>query len=55
MNIFIRLLRYLLVAFLLLGGALLADQKEDWIPITQQDLQIKEVPGNPGTGGRSQA
>lgn len=23
-------------------------QKEDWLPITQQDLQIKEVPGNPG-------
>lgn len=22
-------------------------QKEDWLPITQQDLQIKEVPGNP--------
>lgn len=26
----------------------LADQKEDWQPITQQDLQIKEVPGDPG-------
>lgn len=23
-------------------------QKEDWIPITPQDLQIKEVPGDPG-------
>jgi hypothetical protein len=23
-------------------------QKEDWLPITPQDLQIKEVPGNPG-------
>ncbi len=24
-------------------------QKEDWLPITQQDLQYKEVPGAPGT------
>jgi hypothetical protein len=23
-------------------------QKEDWIPITPQDQQVKEVPGNPG-------
>ena len=23
-------------------------QKEDWLPITQQDLEIKQVPGNPG-------
>lgn len=23
-------------------------QKEDWLPITPHDLQIKEVPGNPG-------
>jgi hypothetical protein len=23
-------------------------QKEDWLPITPQDLQVKEVPGNPG-------
>lgn len=23
-------------------------QKEDWLPITQQDLQVKQVPGTPG-------
>ena len=23
-------------------------QKEDWLPITQQDLEIKQVPGSPG-------
>jgi hypothetical protein len=23
-------------------------QKEDWLPITQHDLEIKQVPGNPG-------
>ena len=23
-------------------------QKEDWLPIAQKDLQVKEVPGNPG-------
>jgi len=23
-------------------------QKEDWLPITQQDLEIRQVPGNPG-------
>src|ERR1700674_494152 len=23
-------------------------QKEDWLPITQQDQQVKEVPGTPG-------
>jgi hypothetical protein len=23
-------------------------QKEDWLPITQQDLEMKQVPGNPG-------
>src|SRR5262252_2966613 len=45
----IRPLRYLLLVFLFSGCALFADQKnEDWLPITQQDLQIKEVPGNPG-------
>ncbi len=48
MNISIRLIRYLLVGFLFFGSALFADQKEDWLPVTQQDLQIKEVPGNPG-------
>src|SRR5438270_4258236 len=23
-------------------------QKEDWLPITQHDLEMKQVPGNPG-------
>src|SRR3981081_4140162 len=23
-------------------------QKEDWLPVTAQDLQVKEVPGDPG-------
>src|SRR5258708_29111745 len=23
-------------------------QKEDWLPITQEDLQLKQVPGDPG-------
>src|ERR1700682_3650374 len=23
-------------------------QKEDWLPLGQKDLQVKEVPGNPG-------
>jgi len=23
-------------------------QKEDWLPVTQQDLEIKQVPGSPG-------
>ncbi len=23
-------------------------QKEDWLPVTAQDWQIKDVPGNPG-------
>jgi Domain of Unknown Function with PDB structure (DUF3857)/Transglutaminase-like superfamily len=26
-------------------------QKEDWLPITQKDLDIKQVPGNPGADG----
>jgi hypothetical protein len=39
--------------FLALAGSLTIPllgfaQKEDWLPITPQDLQIKEVPGNPG-------
>lgn len=31
-----------------LTASLLFAQKEDWLPITPEDLQIKEVPGDPG-------
>ena len=43
-----RIARYLSLAvcFLLPLGALA--QKEDWLPVTPQDLQYKEVPGNKG-------
>src|SRR5215831_20367287 len=34
--------------FCLMTASLSFAQKEDWQPITPQDLQIKEVPGNPG-------
>src|SRR5215467_7884797 len=34
--------------FCLMTAVLSFAQKEDWQPITPQDLQIKEVPGNPG-------
>ncbi|HEY6249798.1 MAG TPA: DUF3857 domain-containing protein, partial [Candidatus Angelobacter sp.] len=44
-----RIVRYGLVCFCIVMASLcLADQKEDWQPITQEDLQIKEVPGSPG-------
>jgi hypothetical protein len=48
MNFFIRLSRYLVAVLLFFGCGLFADQKEDWLPITSQDLQVREVPGNPG-------
>jgi hypothetical protein len=48
MRIPTKFLRYLIIAVLLMGCGLFADQKEDWLPITPQDLQIKEVPGDPG-------
>ncbi len=43
-----RIARYLSLAlcFLVSLGALA--QKEDWLPVTPQDLQYKEVPGNKG-------
>ncbi len=43
-----RIARYFSLAacFLLSLGALA--QKEDWLPVTPQDLQYKEVPGNKG-------
>src|SRR5215472_12303526 len=38
------------VCFLVLLGALRAfsQQSEDWLPTTARDLQIKDVPGDPG-------
>jgi hypothetical protein len=43
-----RIARYssLVLCFLVSLGALA--QKEDWLPVTPQDLQYKEVPGNKG-------
>lgn len=41
-------LRYLFLACCLVYSMAAFGQKEDWLPITQHDLQIKEVPGNPG-------
>jgi hypothetical protein len=45
---FVRLFLYLvlLAAFATPARA----QKEDWLPVTKQDLEIKEVPGEPGAG-----
>lgn len=37
----------ILVLLLLASGAAKA-QKQDWLPITQQDWEVKEVPGDPG-------
>jgi Domain of Unknown Function with PDB structure (DUF3857)/Transglutaminase-like superfamily len=39
---------FLLLAFLSFCVVAAQAQKEDWLPITQQDLDIKQVPGNPG-------
>jgi hypothetical protein len=43
-----RVLRFLALAVCLTIPLFGFAQKEDWLPITPQDLQIKEVPGNPG-------
>src|SRR5258708_1659381 len=43
-----RLFRYFIVIAVLASAALCFAQKEDWLPITDQDLQFKEVPGNRG-------
>src|SRR5438270_6388496 len=41
--------RILLIASLCCSIFCLADdQPQDWLPVTQQDLQVKEVPGDPG-------
>jgi hypothetical protein len=36
---------FVLIAFFVVSAHA---QKEDWLPITQQDLEIKQVPGSPG-------
>src|SRR5262249_32386381 len=43
-----RLLRCCLLMVCCGVSTLAFGQKEDWLPITEQDLKIKEVPGNPG-------
>ena len=43
-----RWLRYCVFIGCLLGSALAFAQKDEWLPITPQDLQVKEVPGDPG-------
>ena len=40
--------KYFVACSLLLCSILSFGQKEDWLPITRQDLQMKEVPGSPG-------
>src|ERR1700746_2412712 len=44
------MMRYCLFCFcyLLISSFCCAEQKQDWQPITQEDLQIKDVPGDPG-------
>ncbi|MGZ7075213.1 MAG: DUF3857 domain-containing protein [Candidatus Angelobacter sp.] len=39
---------YLSFALLLVFIAPASAQKEDWLPITQHDLEMKQVPGSPG-------
>jgi hypothetical protein len=39
---------FLLFALLAVFAAPARAQKEDWLPITKQDLEMKQVPGNPG-------
>ena len=43
-----RVFRCCILFFCVMTASLSFAQKEDWQPITPQDLQIKEVPGNPG-------
>ena len=42
------LARFIVLCTLLLSAVSLFGQKEDWLPITPNDLAIKQVPGNPG-------
>lgn len=43
-----RIARYFLFVWCLIAAGSCFAQKEDWQPVTPQDLQIKEVPGDPG-------
>lgn len=39
---------FLSFVFIALAVVSAQAQKEDWLPVTQQDLEIKQVPGSPG-------
>src|SRR5437588_2846349 len=43
-----RFIRYCVFVACLLSAAMSYAQSEDWLPITQDDLQYKQAPGNPG-------
>lgn len=43
-----RIVRYGLLCLCLMSVSFCFAQKEDWLPITEQDLQLKDVPGDPG-------
>lgn len=43
-----RLVCFLVLCFCLTTGIFASAQSEDWLPITPEDLQFKDVPGNPG-------
>jgi hypothetical protein len=43
-----RVVRYLPLLICLATSWFAFGQKEDWLPVTDQDIQFKEVPGNPG-------
>jgi Domain of Unknown Function with PDB structure (DUF3857)/Transglutaminase-like superfamily len=45
-----RKLRCLALVLSLLTSIFAFGQKQDWLPITPQDQQIKDVPGDPGAG-----
>jgi hypothetical protein len=40
--------RYLFLAIVAIFALPANAQKEDWLPVTQEDLQLKQVPGDPG-------
>lgn len=40
--------RFVLVILCLATSSLAFGQKEDWLPLTDQDFQMKEIPGNSG-------
>jgi hypothetical protein len=43
-----RTVRLCMIVFCVLVASLCYAQGEGWLPITQEDLQVKEVPGDPG-------